>query len=266
MHDYIQFPLVDMREAPSAGSKVVSQALFGECVQVGAAVGDWRSILTPDGYTGWVKAEGIVMRPEPYPRDLETSRLSAHLYPAADTEYGPLMTLPFGSPLQLIDSSDPRWHKVHLPDGREAFIQKGDVVGEPFELISFSRKFLNLPYTWGGRSSFGFDCSGFIQIVYGRLGIPLPRDARQQILDPRAQPIRFEELVLGDLIFWGYSEAEIKHVGMFLEKGQFIHTSVRENRPYLRVSQLVDFEWSGQRGVFYPFRTARRLLPRHSNR
>src|SRR5690606_7584044 len=130
-----------------------------------------------------------------------------------DTEYGPLITLPFGSKLQKIHTPDVRWHEVLLPDERIAYIQKGDVEGEPFDLIPFTQKFLGLPYTWGGRSSFGYDCSGFIQMLFGPLGIPLPRDARQQIALGRET----KDLKPCDLIFWGISEKDIRHVGMFLE-------------------------------------------------
>lgn len=256
MNGYIHYPVVTMREAPNDSSRVVSQALFGELVEIQDRFsGNWAHILTPDRYAGWIQANAIVMRQEVYPQDLETTRLATHIYAAPDTEYGPLITLPYGSPLQLLDSSDPRWHQICLPSGRPAFVQKGDTLSEPLDLPSFVKKFLGVPYTWGGRSSFGYDCSGFVQMVYQRLHRPLPRDAKQQILI--CKPV--ETPMLGDLIFWGKSKEEIKHVGMFLEGEQFIHTSVRENRPYLRLSNLSEVEWSGDKLAFYPFREIRRV-------
>lgn len=256
----IHLPVVDMREQAILQSKVVSQALFGESVQISRQIGDWACVMTSDEYLGWVPQRSLLMRCEPYPKDIEVARLSAHIYAVADTEYGPLMTLPYGSKLEVVNASDTRWYKIRLPDGQNAFIQRGDVETEPFDLLHFSKKFLGLPYTWGGRSSFGFDCSGFVQMLYGRLGIRLPRDAEQQILDPQGQPVALEELKLGDLIFWGSSEEEVKHVGMYLEGEQFIHTSPRENKPYVRISRLSDFEWSSQKEAFYSFRGARRYL------
>lgn len=249
MHTYIFLPVVEMRSEPSRCSKVVSQALFGELVQTQGRAGDWVRIATPDGYAGWVFASSLVGRDRLYPQDIETSRLAAHVYAAADTEYGPLMTLPYGSKLQLM-ASDSRWHQVCLPNGQEAFIQRGDTAPEPFDL----KKFLGIPYTWGGRSSFGYDCSGFVQMAYGRMGISLPRDAKEQILVSQ----RIETPVPGDLIFWGKSESDIRHVGIYLQGEQFIHTSARENKPYLRLSNLSDFEWSGNGEGFYPYRTLAR--------
>ncbi len=252
----IHLPFVEMRERPSQQSKVVSQALFGEEVHVSNRLDGWVNIMTPDGYSGWVPADSFVTSENPYSKDLEVTRLRAHIYGAMDTEFGPILSVPHGSKLHLLDSSDPRWLKILLPDGRQAFIQKGDVEPEPFELVSFAKKFLGLPYTWGGRSSFGYDCSGFVQMLYGKLGKNLPRDARQQIL--QGKPLPLNQLTLGDLIFWGKSEREIMHVGVYLSEGEFIHTSSRENKPYLRISKLTDFEWSGDGKACYPYRCGRK--------
>lgn len=257
MKHYIAFPTIEMRENVSRQSKVVSQAIYSEEVQIELQEADRLMIMTPDGYTGWVDTNAVVATDLQLP-EVQVKRLSAHVYERADTEYGPLLTLPYNSKLHLLDSSDPRWSEVRLLNGQKAFIQKGDLELEVLDLVTFSQKFLGLPYTWGGRSSFGYDCSGYVQMLYQQYGIQLPRDARQQILDPRCEPV--EQIELGDLIFWGKSEGEIKHVGMSLGGDRFIHTSVRENKPYLRISHLTDPEWTGHKGAFYPFRTARRVL------
>ena len=244
----VHLPVVDMRESPSLKSRVMSQALFGEEIVVRKNADHWIYITTSDGYSGWV-AEGsfILSHVSYYESQISSSRLKAHIYAEPDTEFGPLFSLPYGSRLRLIDASDARWAKILLPDGREAYIQKGDVEPEIFDLNKFSQKFIGLPYTWGGRSIFGYDCSGYVQMLYGKMGLRLPRDARQQIRDPRGRAVAIEDLALGDLIFWGDSAEDIRHVGMFLQKGAFIHTSARENRPYLRISQLTDPAWTGYR-------------------
>lgn len=238
---------------PDIHSEVVSQALFAERVEVIERSGNWALIATPDGYRGWTESGAIVERKERYCGNHKISRLMAHIYPKCDIKYGPLITLPYGAEI-VAEEVDVRWLKVLLPDGREGFIQRGDVADEKLDLVSLSKKFLGLPYTWGGRSSFGFDCSGFVQMLYGKLGILLPRDARDQILDLRLKPIEIEEARVGDLIFFGESEGKIIHVGMAIGGGEFIHSSVRENMPYLRISQLTDPEWSKD------FRAARRTI------
>jgi gamma-D-glutamyl-L-lysine dipeptidyl-peptidase len=257
--------VVDMRENPTHDSKVVSQTIFSENVKVEQEIEGWSYIITPDGYSGWIELDSLVSLSEPYDPTLKISRLSAHVYGVKDTEYGPIKTLPYGAKLQVIDSSDLRWFTIALPDGQEGYVQKGDVEVEPellykSDLVEFSQKFQGLPYTWGGRSSFGYDCSGFVQMLYHQIGIDLQRDSKQQILDNRFQSLEIEALEPGDLIFFGKTEHRIMHVGMFLGKGEFIHSTSRENKPWIRISNLSDFEWKGDPNAFYPYRTCRQLI------
>jgi len=258
----ISNPVVDMREDPSEKSKVVSQAIFAEQVRKEKVWEKWSYIRTPDGYKGWILSENLVKAP--YNSDLKVTRPRAHIYGVKDTEYGPIKTVPYGSMVQLLDASDERWIKIALPDGSEGYIQKGDVAEEPklshkSELVAFSQKFLGLPYTWGGRSSFGYDCSGFVQMLYSHIGIELQRDARQQVLDKRLVTTTLDQLELGDLLFWGKSEQKILHVGMYIGNNQFIHATSRENKPWIRISSLTDFEWSADENAYYPYRIAKRL-------
>ncbi|MFI0435689.1 MAG: C40 family peptidase [Parachlamydiaceae bacterium] len=262
---YIHQSVVDMREDDTHKSKVVSQAIFSEKIQIKEQREKWSLISTPDGYLGWIPSDSFILRHEPYDPDLYVSRLAAHLYELKDVEYGPIQTLPYASCLKTIDSSDPRWIKLLLPNDKECYIQKGDVdpvikhQNKP-DIIKLSINFLGLPYTWGGRSSFGYDCSGFVQMLYQQMGILLQRDATQQASDERFKTICFNSLKKGDLLFFGHSEKEIKHVGMSLNKHSFIHATSKENQPWIRISPLSDFEWSGQSNASYPFRKARRQI------
>ena len=237
-----------MRKAPTLDSPITSQARFGEKIQILEQKGDWSHIQTPDKYTGWALNPSMAYRDTPYEPNIKTSRLTAHLYGIQDTEYGPLLTLPYGSSLHVLDASHPRWIQVELPDGKTCFIQKGDVDEKSppqtkADLVEFSQKFLELPYTWGGRTSFGFDCSGFVQMLYEQIGISLLRDARLQIQDPRFKFISKSHLEPGDLIFWGKSAEKVSHVGMYIGNGKFIHAVVTENMPWIRISSLNSPEW-----------------------
>lgn len=262
---YIQSSIVEMREHPTQQSKVVSQAIFSEKIQVLKKDGEWVYIVTPDHYAGWIPSTSFISRQTLYETTHQTSRLAAHLYGLKDIEYGPLQTLPYGARLQILDSSDARWLAVSLPNNREGFIQKGDV--EPFfklhnkaDLIPFSQQFIGLPYTWGGRSSFGYDCSGFIQMLYQQIGIYLQRDSHQQASDLRFLNIDLDDLQPGDLLFFGNTRQEIKHVGMHINDGSFIHATSRENQPWIRISHLSDFEWSGHQDAAYPYRIGRQYI------
>lgn len=261
---YINEPVVNMQESPSNASKVVSQAIFSEEVTLHQTVDDWSFINTSDGYSGWILSKFLINLSTPYNANVKTSRFKSHIYGVEDTEWGPIKSLPCGSKLKVLDDRDARWLKIVLPDGLECYVQKGDVVTDfavlhKHELPQFSKKFLGLPYTWGGRSSFGYDCSGFIQMLYSQIGIKLQRDAKQQIVDSRFRSIKIDELEPGDLIFFGKSEQRIMHDGMYIGGGQFIHATARENKPWIRMSHLSDFEWSGYEDAYYPYRTFRQL-------
>ena len=262
---YVNKPVVDMRENPTHESRVVSQTLFFENVILEKNFEDWVYITTPDRYSGWVPSNSFVVLNKPYSPSLKVSRLAAHLYGLKDIEFGPIKTLPYGSKLQSLDETDLRWIKIALPGGEEYYIQKGDVALEnkiykKEDLVAFSQNFLGIPYTWGGRSSFGYDCSGFIQMLYNQIGIELQRDSKLQVKDCRFQTVSIDDIEPGDLIFFGQSEQEISHVGMYLGHRQFIHATVRENKPWIRLSHLSDFEWSGHKDVTFPYQIIRQFI------
>ncbi|MEI8366088.1 MAG: NlpC/P60 family protein [Parachlamydiaceae bacterium] len=271
LFDYITVPVLNMRREPEDLSEVVSQGVFPEPVEVVLETEGWSYIKTiADGYPGWVKKGGICRRSMPYPQcppelSLQINRLSAHLYHTKDTIYGPIMTLPFGCCLDRMEEDvDGRWFKVVLPDGCEAYVQRGDIsIGvRPLltreEMCQFSLLFLGLPYTWGGRSSFGYDCSGFVQMLYRQMGVYCPRDSQQQFLWEKFSEISVGSLNRGDLVFYGLAPDKIRHVGLWLGNGRFIHAiSVTENAPYIRISSISDPAWNGT--GYYPYFSGRTI-------
>ncbi len=156
--------------------------------------------------------------------------------------------------LQEIDATE-RWIEVRLPDGRNAWLLRGDVTldRKPMsieEVIALSKQFLGLPYFWGGTSSFGFDCSGFTQMLFQRRGIVIPRDASLQAKWVGAAPVERDNLQAGDLLFFGQSR--ITHTGMYIGGGKFINSTTHD-RPVVQISDLADPYWTKR------FIAARRL-------
>lgn len=263
MFYYISAPTAEMRMQPSPGAEIVSQAIHSEQVKVIEESDDWIKIETTiDHYPGWIKKRNLCSRPEPFAtgkiRSVATvDRCAAHIYGNEDTIYGPLVTLPFESQLEIIDagsSPEARWLKISLVDGREGYIQRGDIKLNPKPLEReniehFTKQFIGLPYTWGGRSSFGYDCSGFAQMIYRQMGIIIPRDSKDQVLWDKFAPVAFDNLQAGDLIFFGPADDKIRHVGISLGGDRFIHSPVHENAPYIRISKLSDPLWNTPRGA-----------------
>lgn len=264
---YVSVPVVNMRELPSDSSEVTSQAYFSEEVHVLEEKSNWVKIETiVDHYQGWIKKKSLYKCKEKFPQSSAkvaiVDRSMAHLYHLPDTIYGPILTLPFNSLLEVVDEEDSkcRWIKVRLVNKQELFIQRGDItfnmdIITRDELLSFSLRFLGLPYTWGGRSSFGYDCSGFVQMLYRQMGIYIPRDSKDQAKWEKFKDISFDKLLPGDLVFFGLEKDKIRHVGMYLGQDQFINATAQENAPYIHISHLSDPEWSGLGK--WPYRTAR---------
>lgn len=98
------------------------------------------------------------------------------------------------------------------------------------EMLEYSFNFIGTPYKWGGNDlQNGIDCSGFVKKLFGKIGVDLPRTARQQALV--GLPIeRLEDLQPGDrLYFWDSKRGYIGHTGIFLgfreDHAFFIHSS-----------------------------------------
>ncbi len=271
--NYVSAPVATMREGPSEDTKIASQVFNSEQVAILEKQGDWVKIATVDDfpYQGWTKMSALCQREHPFLDKQGTiiarvNRLAAHLYHVKDTEYGPIKTLPFESRLEVMDQFgdlNGRWLYVQLVDGSYGYIQRGDVFLNPAtinaeKMVELSKTFLGLPYTWGGRSSFGYDCSGFVQMLYRQMGVSIPRDSKQQVVWEGFREVAIENMQPGDLIFFGREANKVTHVGMYLGNDQFIQAvGAAENKPYLRISGIHDPHWSGVGSL--PYRVARTL-------
>ncbi|MDP1880409.1 MAG: C40 family peptidase [Parachlamydiaceae bacterium] len=264
-----------LRKEPTKCAEIVSQIFFSEHVDLERTFvrqdeNQWLFIKTSDGCVGWVPNDVIIISNDPYTSDKRISALKTYIYEKNSLDFSPLNSLPFGCKIKVIDESDPLWDYVTLPDSCRCYILKGEIsnsqsLNHKEKLVDLSKKFLNIPYRKGGRCSYGFDCSGFIQLLYRELEIHLPRFAKQQALDERFKEIILEELEPGDLVFFGNTKDDILHVGMSIGKYKFIHVTPLENKPWVRISSLDDLEWSGKQEACFPYRTARQLKEGLSN-
>lgn len=250
-------PVVNMHSKPSAETDVVSQARLGSTVVVEEKQEEWARIRTSDDYPGWIRLVAIrsLAGSETYAqsgRTATTVSLRTHLYPVASvTRRAPLMTAPFETRLEVVEErpeESGRWISVRLPDGRIVWLQRGDVEFETkpasiAELVELSKRFLGLPYTWGGTSSFGYDCSGFIQMLCRRGGVVIPRDAQPQADWSGMTKVEKAGLQPGDLLYFGSATSKITHTGFYLGGGEFIHSTTNQH-PVLQISRLADEHWA----------------------
>jgi cell wall-associated NlpC family hydrolase len=181
------------------------------------------------------------------------AELSANLYRDPDvTRHAPVLRLPWEARLELAPdqtSKTGRWIHVRLVDGTTAWVQRGDVCdadSAPHSIpqdIDLARRFLGVTYTWGGVSSFGFDCSGFTQMLVRQRGIEMPRDAGPQADWSGVVPVKRADLQPGDLLFFGSSPSKITHTGMYIGNGKFIHDTTHDH-PGVQISVLDDQPWT----------------------
>ena len=101
-------------------------------------------------------------------------------------------------------------------------------------------RYLGVPYVWGGASPSGFDCSGFVQYVYAKLGVGLPHSSGMQW--GYGTPVARSQLEPGDLVFFG---SDIHHVGIYVGGGTMIHSP--QTGAVVRLNSVDRSDYAGAR-------------------
>lgn len=258
-------PVENMFRTATDDSDVVSQALLGDTVKVlkqekNAKGEDWCEIETPDTYTGWVVASSLrFLKPgdKPYASSgkvFVVSGLLANTYREPDvTAHKPAQVAPISTVLEVVGEKGERWLEVALPSGARTWIQRGDgdLREAPWswprrpvaDMVVLSKRFLGLPYTWGGTSPLGLDCSGFVQLIYKMSGLPILRDADIQMLKSGLVEVAKGQERAGDLIFFGRAIDKISHVGMMIDAEYFINATTYQT-PCVRIDRLKEERWT----------------------
>ncbi|NCQ17027.1 MAG: glycoside hydrolase [Ignavibacteria bacterium CG_4_8_14_3_um_filter_37_9] len=246
----VNISVANLRAKPEHSAELATQATLGTIVKLYKKTDDgWYFVQTPDDYISWVDGEAIQwvskVEAESWKRSekiiFTTNYGSA--FEKSDENNGVISDLVFGNLLKLISSGN-NYYQVEFPDGREAFIRQSEagLFSEwlknrsctPEGIISTAKKFMGIPYLWGGTSAKGLDCSGFTKTVLFANGIVMPRDASQQVSvgETINTDQDFSNLQPGDLLFFGFPgdhhrKERITHVAIYLGENDFIHSSGR---------------------------------------
>ncbi len=226
--------VADVRREAAHSAELLTQLIMGETARALKTQGDWHLVRLADDYHGWIRSW--------YVRDTEGSAVDAYgssanavvaanvgyAYSEPDERSVPVADVVAGVRLEA-GGSVRGFRRVSLPGGRSGFMREGDLAPPPAgppdraRLVERARRFLGIPYLWGGTSAKGFDCSGLVKRVYAMEGVPLPRDSDQQALVgsliPRGEADRAAP---GDLLFFGEGGA-VSHVAIHVGAGTFIH-------------------------------------------
>ena len=92
-------------------------------------------------------------------------------------------------------------------------------------VLNTADAYVGTKYVWGGSTPSGFDCSGFVQYVFRKHGVELPRTSRQQAKVGQALPPSISALEVGDLMFFASNGSRIDHIAIYAGNDQIIHSS-----------------------------------------
>ncbi len=220
-----------MRQAPDLVSEMISQLLFAETFEVLETESRYARIRSAhDGYEGWIDLRQAVELTE---RDYAWLRDDSHHAVATSTTgeaSNGTRTQPVLRGTRLPGFGN---GKFALPD--EMWWFRGEArrrCGLALDaFLSSVHEYEHTPYLWGGRSPFGIDCSGLVQMAYGAFGVRLPRDSSQQRECGKAVD-DLQATEPGDLAFFGSSMDGSSHVGIVMPNQRIMHasSSVRHDR------------------------------------
>jgi SH3-like domain-containing protein len=243
----VTLSVINLRKEPDHASELVSQSRLGTPVIILKEHNSWLLIQTPDNYISWTEKSSIVLMNRHEMTLWKNARKVIYLentgwlYDTTNVSLGVTGDLVAGSVMEKTRESE-GYVNVALPDGRKGFILKQKVMDfsewkntiqcTEENVCSVARSFLGLPYLWGGSSTKGVDCSGFVQSVYFMNGLILQRDASLQALHGSVVDISagYSNLKSGDLLFFGSKENgknHVTHVAIYLGNNDYINSSGR---------------------------------------
>lgn len=254
--------LADMRSEPSYDSELVNQVLFREKLRIETVRSGFALVVQEDGYTGWVDMRYLksTSRDESLRLNVGSKHFVCKASVPVFTETGASCwphQLFYGTVLYGKEQADGRL-EVSMPRF-QLYVKSSNLV--PIKdivttiptrkrILAEAKKFLGIPYLWGGVTSLGFDCSGLVRAVFGRFGISLPRDTKDQIAV--GMEIDRSQVKMGDLLFFD------RHVGIAGGNDTILHAS--RGAGLICVESLDRESQSYRSDLDASYRTARRLL------
>lgn len=217
---HVTVPVIALRPRPALDCGIDTELLLNDTVDVFERQAGWAFVQArADRYVGYL--------PEEVLRDGEAT-VNHHVvvprtfvYPEAELRKPPRMALSLGSRVKVVGEGETRGTRYLLLDGGGAVIAQHLLpVGnyptkDPVELAV---RLLETPYLWGGKSAFGIDCSGLVQLCHAMTGRDAPRDSDMQ-RDGYGREISPDQLKRGDLVFWK------GHVGLMEDEATLLHAS-----------------------------------------
>lgn len=208
-----------MRPQPSLTSGIDTELLYGEPLSVLDRAGGWAWVKSGvDDYVGYVE-EAALGGPGSEPTHWVIAQRT-FVYSEPDMKRPALRALSMGSRITVTGEAETRGTRYLLVDGGAVIAKHVADVDVPVsnDYVEVAARFLGAPYLWGGRSGFGLDCSGLVQLSMMMTGAKVLRDTDMQRASVGTE-VGGDELRRGDLVFWK------GHVAIMVDAGMMIHSS-----------------------------------------
>lgn len=241
-HGVARLSVIPVRREPSDKAEMVTQLLFGEHYEVleTAGKGDWMRVRSGfDRYEGWmsVNQHHSVSREYFLYQTKAEYKITTEL--TTSILYNKRRQVILMGSIIPISSSE-----LFKMEEQFAFNGEAKNLGQKRDyefLKATALRYLRAPYLWGGKSPFGIDCSGLVQMAFRICGYRLDRDSHQQARQGKAVD-GFEQRQPGDLAFFRRASEKINHVGIVLDQGRIIHASGQVRVDNLTFEGIVDQE------------------------
>lgn len=227
---FVSKPTTFMHLCPDAKSEVTDELLYGtEVFFDDESYGGFVFCKTDYGYSGYVDISDLSQKKGRGTKYVVTSPF-CDFYEYPEYRFSPVMTLPKGSILDADESESPYEGFAGLKVCGNTYFVYGKNIKrlsilsqfdgdnkKRLQIVKTALSYLGTPYRWGGKSTFGIDCSGLCFMSYRLCGLALYRDA---VFDRRyVRKISFDELKPADLIYYN------GHITMYIGMNEYIHSS-----------------------------------------
>ena len=225
-------PFADVHETPdhhAARGKMESQLVYGETFKVELEAEDWcKGYCVHDGYPGWVHRSQL--SPVALAATHVVTAQRSHAFTGPTIKTAMVQTYSFGSKVRVVDQGE---NFAQLEDGTWLYAKHLTPRNTRHpNYIETAKKFLQTPYYWGGRSGFGIDCSGLVQVALSRAGVKVQRDTDLQIGTIGVVAATAPEE--GDFVFFP------GHVGIMVNSKNIIHANAHHMRVSIEALDIVE--------------------------
>ena len=217
-------PTAGLYRHPVPDALLETELLYGEPVRVFETTAEgWCWVQSEiDDYVGWVGREAL--SPDLPESTHIVSAPRTFMFSGPDIKSKPLTILPLGARVALTRQAEDHNARYGLIGPAGAIVmQHLTPIAEPLpDFVAVAESLAGTPYLWGGRSAFGIDCSGLIQLALGLAGVGAPRDTDMQQAElGNALELgkSLPALRRGDLVFWN------RHAGIMLDGETLLHAN-----------------------------------------